>query len=259
MADNQDAIELQRRARRRLVGAIALVVFVVIALPIVFDREPKPITQDLTIQIPSQDSGKFSSRLLPPQPEAKADTKAAATAPAVGAPAAPVAEKPAPIAKDVAPSPAATASRADTAKDVSRIEAPKESAKPEPVKSEPAKPVTTAAPKATVPAAAPLETKSAKADTAKSPAPATVATAPTITASGAESFIVPLGLFRNTGNVDKVRGWVNSAGFKSFTEAAPDKNGVKVMAGPFASREAAEKARDKLKAKGVDVGPVAAR
>ena len=66
LAESQDATQLQRRARRRLVGAIALVVLVVIILPVVLDREPGTIGQDLVIQIPAQDGGKFKTRVLPP-------------------------------------------------------------------------------------------------------------------------------------------------------------------------------------------------
>jgi DedD protein len=65
LADSEDAILLQRRARRRLVGAIALVVFTVIVLPIVFDKDKPPERQDLVLQIPSQDTGRFNTRVLP--------------------------------------------------------------------------------------------------------------------------------------------------------------------------------------------------
>jgi len=61
LAETPDATLLQRRARRRLVGAIALVVLVVIVLPVVLDREPSPIGRDLVIEIPSQDAGQFNS------------------------------------------------------------------------------------------------------------------------------------------------------------------------------------------------------
>jgi len=64
LAESPDATLLQRRARRRLVGAIALVVLVVIVLPIVLDREPSPIGQDLVIQIPSQEAGRFKTPVL---------------------------------------------------------------------------------------------------------------------------------------------------------------------------------------------------
>ena len=89
MAENQDPSLLKRRARRRLVGAVALVVFVVIVLPIVLDKEPGTIGQDIVIQIPSQDAGKFNSRVVPPPPAAPAAPQ--------GAPA--KAEPPAPQAK----------------------------------------------------------------------------------------------------------------------------------------------------------------
>ena len=45
----------KKRARRRLVGAVALVLAVVIGLPMVLDSEPKPLADDLTIEIPSKD------------------------------------------------------------------------------------------------------------------------------------------------------------------------------------------------------------
>jgi DedD protein len=66
LTDSDEATELRRRARRRLVGAIALVVLAVIVLPIIFDKEPKPVNQDIVIQIPSQNAGRFNSKVLPP-------------------------------------------------------------------------------------------------------------------------------------------------------------------------------------------------
>ena len=54
----------KKRARRRLIGAIALVIAVVIGLPMVLDSEPKPLADDVVIQIPSKD--KVSAPVLPP-------------------------------------------------------------------------------------------------------------------------------------------------------------------------------------------------
>lgn len=45
----------KKRARRRLIGAVALVLAAVIGLPMVLDSEPKPIVDDISIQIPSKD------------------------------------------------------------------------------------------------------------------------------------------------------------------------------------------------------------
>lgn len=45
----------KKRARRRLVGAIALVLGAVIGLPMILESEPKPLGDDIAIQIPSKD------------------------------------------------------------------------------------------------------------------------------------------------------------------------------------------------------------
>lgn len=45
-------MDLRRRARRRLVGAIALALVAVVVLPMVFDPEPKPLGSDVEIRIP---------------------------------------------------------------------------------------------------------------------------------------------------------------------------------------------------------------
>ncbi|KMZ12682.1 DedD protein [Candidatus Burkholderia humilis] len=43
----------KQRARRRLVGAVALVLAAVIVLPMVLDSRPKPVTDDISIDIPN--------------------------------------------------------------------------------------------------------------------------------------------------------------------------------------------------------------
>ena len=67
----------KKRARRRLIGATALVLAAVIGLPMIFDSEPRPISQDINIQIPPRDKApemNASPMPLPPtqatQPEA---------------------------------------------------------------------------------------------------------------------------------------------------------------------------------------------
>ena len=45
----------KKRARRRLVGAIALALAVAVGLPMVLDSEPKPLSSDIEIKIPSKD------------------------------------------------------------------------------------------------------------------------------------------------------------------------------------------------------------
>ena len=67
MANQDEALDLKRRARRRLTGAIALVLFLVIVPPWIMDLEPKPVETSLKVEIPKPDD---RSLPLPAQPEA---------------------------------------------------------------------------------------------------------------------------------------------------------------------------------------------
>lgn len=55
----------KKRARRRLVGAVALALAVAIGLPMVLDSEPKPLASDIAIQIPSKDKLSLTPALSP--------------------------------------------------------------------------------------------------------------------------------------------------------------------------------------------------
>ena len=105
MAETQDVNMLKRRGRRRLVGAIALVLAAVIVLPMVFDSEPKGSAPPVSVRIPGEDDTGFTPKVTPkspPLPEQKAVEntvakpveKAAEAAPEKAVP--PPAEKPAP-------------------------------------------------------------------------------------------------------------------------------------------------------------------
>jgi DedD protein len=48
--------DLRKRARRRLLGAIALALTAAIVLPVVMDHEPRPPAQDIVVRIPARDS-----------------------------------------------------------------------------------------------------------------------------------------------------------------------------------------------------------
>src|ERR1700704_2853933 len=76
--------ELKRRARRRLVGAVVLALAAAVMLPMLLESDPKPLGNDVSIQIPPIDPGKF----VPPlPPDRGAENKAATETP----PAAPTA------------------------------------------------------------------------------------------------------------------------------------------------------------------------
>ena len=124
-AISDEELQLKRRARRRLIGAIVLVTVVIVVLPMVLDTEPKPVTRDITVRIPSPDSGTFTSKVLPAPKDAKLASKAADGK---------AAAKPIEERKSVAAS-------SDPASPESVKEAPRATAKetPKPAKAAPAK------------------------------------------------------------------------------------------------------------------------
>jgi DedD protein len=58
----QDVDTLKRRGRRRLVGAVALVLLAVIVLPMVFDPEPRPTPPPVSVRIPGEDDTPFKPK-----------------------------------------------------------------------------------------------------------------------------------------------------------------------------------------------------
>jgi DedD protein len=212
MAESEAALQLKRRARRRLVGAIALVTFVVIILPLILDKEPGPAGPPLEVQIPKQESGGFTSRAIPPAPQMPSASALEKKAPAVKAEPPPARAEPSPV-----------------------------SAEPPAARAEPA----LAHKSAKVPAP-PAE----RAGQERAPA-----------ALGDQAWVVTLDAFSDAGNVKQLRTKLSAAGVKSYTEMVKTSKGelTRVRAGPFASREAAEKARAKLDTMGLKPGAVASR
>ena len=95
MAESQDVNTLRRRGRRRLVGAITLVLLAAIILPMVFDPEPKPGAPPVSVRIPGEDDASFAPKVTP-----KLQTPPSAAVP-VPAPVAGSPEPPKPAAKAV--------------------------------------------------------------------------------------------------------------------------------------------------------------
>lgn len=63
------AMQIKKRARRRLIGAAALALFAAIILPMVMDDEPAVTLKDIQVRIPSPDEG-VAQRLAPKPPDA---------------------------------------------------------------------------------------------------------------------------------------------------------------------------------------------
>lgn len=217
--DSDLQTDLRKRARRRLLGAIALALTAAIVLPIVMDHEPRPPAQDIAVRIPPRDA---TPPLASPARDAQSDADTAEPAP----PPAPPDSEPLPASRNEAPKPAP----------VVKPEAPKpppaEAAKPKPeVRPEPVKP-----------AAKP------------EPSPTEAARAAAVLDGKATSFALQLGVFSDAANVAKLRSRAKELGFASFTEdvkLADGQTRTRVKVGPFSSRAAAEAAQRKLEAAGM--------
>src|SRR5690606_23455379 len=67
---DEQEIQFKKKARRRLVGAIALVLLMVTILPMVLDdRSTDMPQQEIAISIPNQDEEEFTSSVTPYIPE----------------------------------------------------------------------------------------------------------------------------------------------------------------------------------------------
>lgn len=213
---SDEELQLRKRARRRLIGAIVLVTIAAVVLPMVLDSEPRQISQDVSIKIPSPDSGAFTSKIVPVAP--------------------PAASKPVPDASTTAAKPQAASTAEGKAQQAPE---PPAAAAPAPVKEAGKPEAKTEAPKA-VP-------KTAK-DSAKT------------ADQGAGQFVVQVVALSDAAKAKQIRQQISAAGIKSYTEIVKTAKGdvTRVRAGPFATRAAAEKARDQLKAMGLN-GNVAAK
>jgi len=79
MAEEQQDVEtLKRRGRRRLVGAVALVLLAVIVLPMVFDPEPKSTLAPVSVRIPGENDTPFAPKPPPSAPKPEPAAPAAA-------------------------------------------------------------------------------------------------------------------------------------------------------------------------------------
>jgi len=260
-AKDDPVLPEKKRARRRLVGAIALALAVAVGLPMVLDSEPKPLASDIAIQIPSKD--KPAEPLSPAPAAAPAGTTPAAAAPV------PVAA--APVAPVHAPATAAPAARAPVAhsptatldKGEEFIDLPKppkaadtHSAKAPEHKPEPKKPEPKLEPK---PEAKPEHKAEVKRpDPAKAAPPSDDARAMAILegkpAEATTKYVIQVGAFATQDKVEEVQNKLKAAGIKSFVQKVSTASGerTRVRVGPFSSKEEADKARAKLGKIGLD-------
>lgn len=222
----------KKRARRRLIGAVALVLAAVIGLPMVLDSEPKPLADDIAIQIPSKDKPAGGAIARTDTPSAS-KISASASLDAKEE----VVEAPAPVEKDAhAAAPAEAAKAKDEAKAADH--APKASDKT-------ASPVVTKA----EPKSADAHDKSDKTDDALR-AKALLEGKPDPKAAEKKpgKYVIQVAALATKEKVDELQGKLKGAGIKSYTEKIATASGdrTRIRVGPFASKEEAERAKAKI-------------
>ena len=190
---SEEELQLKKRARRRLIGAIVLVAAVAAILPMVLDTDPKPTSQEINIQIPSPDAkGGFTSKVVPlPAPQGKSA---------------------------VTPKPEATAQPAAQAPEAQKeTSAPRPDPEKIPEKAPPLKP-------------------------------------------GPGTFFIQVTALSDAGRAKQEQQKIIDAGIVSYVEVVAAGAGkvTRVRAGPFATRDEAERARAQLAAIGLE-GKVAAQ
>ncbi len=217
-----ESIEVMRtRAKHRLLGAAVLVLIGVIGFPMLFDKQPRPISVDIPIEIPDRNKTK---PLTIPEPVAAPAVQASAVAPAP----APVVVAPAVAASKVEPiAPVIAAASKAVVK-----------AEPKPAEKAPERPA---------PAPAKVDDGSQAKALLEGKEPAKKADA------AAGRFVVQVGAFADANRAREARQKLEHAGLKTYTQVAETKDGhkIRVRVGPFATKAEADKAAAKIKKLGL--------
>lgn len=240
----------KQRARRRLVGAIALVVAAIVILPMVLDSHPKPVTDDIAIDIPNRptppgektaarddaDSDDTQAGVAPDEPGA---SNLAAVAPGASA-------APAQTAQSGQSANPAGANAKTTAQAQTQATPPAKVAQAQ--TSTPGKPTSKPAAPQANPAVASNQSADATAGSGDGGSPATP--------PGAR-FAVQLGSFSNAAAASNWVTKLKAAGVPAYTEQRKQPDGTTrtlLRAGPFADRAAASEAIAKVRGAGLMAG-----
>ncbi len=236
------ALPEKRRARRRLIGAIALVLAAIIGLPMIFDSEPKPFSDEIAIQIPARDAPvtRQSAPSLPPLELSPPTNRVVEKPSAPIAPDAPIAPKidtPAPVVKNNVAEPV------QAEKEVKKEVAPKESSKENTKEITKEKAKDKANDKSNNKASNKTEsTKQSDSKNTKSNRDLPI------------RYVLQVAAVENKAKADDMQEKLKKAGIKSYTQKIPTSAGdrIRIRVGPFVNKEEAEKMRARLRKLGLN-------
>jgi DedD protein len=266
---NDPVLPEKKRARRRLVGAVALVLAAVIGLPMILDSEPRPVADDIAIDIPSKDKREKGGQVPPQsgsqgaQPQAAPPVAAAKPAPASALDKDEEVIDPAslPAPGEVAPS---TASRSE----MPQLVKPEPKAETKSTKTESKADKRSDASRAPKPEAGEHKSELAHAKPESKPAhgdrgdelaranailegkpePKQEARHEPEKKSGGNRFVLQVAALATQDKVDELQEKLKSAGIASYTQKIATGSGsrTRVRVGPFSSKEEADRVRAKL-------------
>ena len=265
-AEDEQLIPEKKRARRRLIGAVAIVLAVVIGLPMVLDSEPKPLNKNIVIQIPSRDAVAPAREV---KEETAQDDQAAQSArqplvatvdtpqktviapPVVAAPvvAAPVVA--APVVAE--PKPAKPEQKAESKPEQKQEQ--KQEQKPETRPDSRHVTEITAKKDSAVKSKADAKASDTHSGSSDDSARALAILGGTeAAAKPATRIVVQVGAFATQEKVNELQGKLTAAGIKSFTQKVATSSGdkIRVRIGPFPDRESAEKMKSQLEKIGLN-------
>ena len=235
VSSEAQAADLRVRARRRLAGAVALVLAAVVVLPMLFDSEPAPVSNKIPIKIPDRNAP-FQPNLSDPVATNSSATPAEPEASSTVAPPTAVATT---TTTTTPPKPEAKP----------RVEPPTAAAKVEPAKPIPNPPAAVRSDDGAR-AVALLEGR----PTAESSGPPGSATTPKAPTRG--NFVVQAMSLDAAADAQTQKNKLLAAGVgNAFVDGPVDVNGkprFRVRVGPFPSREAAQAAQTRLRTLGYD-------
>lgn len=227
---------VRRRARYRLVGALVLVVLGVIAFPLLFDTQPRPVEQDLAIVIPDRKSVAPLTSGAGDQASASATRSPAPTSVAKSQEiASPPVAAPKPVVKESAQE---SQVKPETKPEIKPEPSPAPAAQ---ARAEP-KPAAAAAP-------------AAKDDAARARA-ILEGRAPDFQDGG--KWVVQIGSYGDEASIKRVRRMLEASGLRAFTQTVKTDQGelTRVRLGPYASSDAAAAALSKAQALGFGAAKV---
>lgn len=246
------ALPFKKRARHRLIGAMASCALVIAVLPWIFEAEPVRPQAELAILAPMEGAGGMGSAGSGQSSEAGQLTGVAPSSwPAAAAEA---------VGSTAAGSPAAVPSEASGPGPSAATLTPPEGSQAPRAPSGPS-----GSSSAQTSSQLPSQTSSPKPAPGASvsrPAqpPAVAAAAPSSAAIARQGrYVVQVGAFATDNAARQALDRIQATGLAGFTERIRTERGdrIRVRAGPFDSREAADRARQRLNAAGMDAAIIA--